>query len=86
MNVNKLSLCNRRVLAPFTQGGYSLSQPCLNSICTSSNGQCDKEMNSGDVLKCVNCVGPIADEMMYIILDRSRTSPYPCQKDFLNIG
>ena len=93
----ELSRCERRVLAPFATFGmkYGLKQPpnqaCLNSFCTSSDGECDKVMNSGDLQTCGKCIASgtppdtMAAKMYSNIMTRSDTNPYPCRQTIQNL-
>ena len=89
-----LSRCERRVLAPFATLGmkHGLKQPpnqaCLNSFCTSSDGECDKVMNSGDLQTCGKCIGGlyVRGKMYKNIMTRSETQPdHPCRQTIQNL-
>ena len=69
-DMNEMPICDRRVQAYFQKNGpfkkpplsNYLSPECVDSICTSSKGICDTQMNSGDEWwqkdknSCLTCI------------------------------
>ena len=79
--MNEMPICDRRVQAYFNKNGpikkprsNYLSQECVDSICTSSKGICDTQMNSGDEWwqkdknSCLTCIAgstPAASNLLH---------------------